>query len=107
MLPTHGALALEAGHVRVGNAHGLHAPGHAEVRKIAQRVSHSGQLPVEDGEDAWLGGVENDIVEPKVAVAEALGLLPVVRRHVRLEPACKVFKRRNGRRCRPGRAGRG
>ena len=46
-------------------------PGHAVVAEIGQRVAEGGQLPIQHGNDARLGGVEHQVVEPVVAVHDA------------------------------------
>ena len=43
-------------------------PGHAVVGEVGQRMAERRQLPVEHGEDARLGRVEDQVVEPEVAV---------------------------------------
>ena len=46
-------------------------PAHAVVGEVRQRVAERRQLPVEHREDARLGGVEDHVVEPVVAVHDA------------------------------------
>lgn len=46
-------------------------PGHAVVAEISQRMAEGGQLPIQHGNDARLGGVEHQVVEPVVAVHDA------------------------------------
>src|SRR5258706_4267446 len=40
-----------------------HAPRHAVVRKIRERMAERGELPVEHGQDARLGGMEDHVFE--------------------------------------------
>src|SRR5882672_8920805 len=80
-------------------------PRQAEVGEIAERVTERRDLPVEHGDDAWLGGVNDGVVELEVAVDDRrlvarrdgaqqpvvqrvhLGVRPVDRGAVLLEPA--------------------
>ena len=50
---------------------GLDVPGHAVIAEIGQRVAQRGQLPVEHGDHARLGLVEDEVVEAEVAVHDA------------------------------------
>jgi hypothetical protein len=43
-------------------------PGHAVVAEVGQRVAQGGQLPVQHGNHARLGGVEHQVVQAEVAV---------------------------------------
>ena len=43
-------------------------PSHAVVSEIGQWVTECGEFPIEDREYFGLGGVENKIIEPVVAV---------------------------------------
>ena len=47
---------------------GRDVPGHAVVAEVGQRVAHGGQLPVQHRQHARFGGVEDQVVEPEVAV---------------------------------------
>src|SRR6185312_5197825 len=46
-------------------------PRHQMVREIRERVAQRRELPVEHGDDAGLGGVEDEVVEAVVAVDDA------------------------------------
>jgi hypothetical protein len=50
------------------NTPGLDVPTHAVVAEVGQRMAQRRQLPVEHGGDARLAGVEDQVVEAKVAV---------------------------------------
>ena len=47
---------------------GRDVPGHAVIAEVGQRVAQRGQLPVQHGQYARLGGVEQQVVEPEVAM---------------------------------------
>ncbi len=60
-------------------------PAHAVVAEVGQRMAQRGQLPVEDGQHARLARVEDQVVEPVVAVHDAGDLFRLVR-HVLRQP---------------------
>ena len=43
-------------------------PGHHLIGEIGQGVAQGGQFPVQNADDARLGGVEHEIVQAKIAV---------------------------------------
>ena len=53
-------------------------PEQPAIADVGQRIAEGRQLPVEHGDDARLGRVEHDVLEPVVAVGDGGGL---VRRH--------------------------
>ena len=61
------------------------------ARQIGDRVTQRGKLPIENGEDARLGWMQDDIVEPVVAVDES----HLISRQMIWKPCRKGFHRRN------------
>ena len=51
--------------------------GQAVVREVSHRVAEGAELPVQHGEDARLRGVEDEVVQPVVAVHDDRALVAV------------------------------
>ncbi|MCY1175023.1 hypothetical protein D9M73_152430 [compost metagenome] len=71
-----GVLAGQAERDRIGAAQpgddvGRHGVKHCVIREIGQRMAERRQFPVEHGEDARLGWMEDQIVDAKVAMDDA------------------------------------
>ena len=60
----------------------------AVVREVGERATDRRELPVDDGDDARLGGVEDEVVELEIAVDEGRGRFALAPRlvEVRGEP---------------------
>ena len=72
-------------------------PGHAVVAEIGQRVAQRGQLPVQHGNDAGLGGVEHQVVQAEVAMHDGHAVLvPCARGHVGGQPGHELVHFRDG-----------
>ena len=62
-------------------------PRHAVVAEVGERMAERRELPVEHRDDARLGRVKHQVVEPVVAVHDAhLRLVARARRNVRRQP---------------------
>ena len=70
-----------------------HAPRHAVIGEVGERMAERRELPVEHREDARLGRMEDHVVDAIVAVHDR-GL--VARRHVRRQPLDQVVHRVDG-----------
>ena len=55
-------------------AHRLGMPEHGVIADVGQRMAEGRQLPVEHRDDARLGGVEHDVLEPVVAMRDGRGV---------------------------------
>src|SRR5690606_15071904 len=65
-------------------------PAHAVIGEVGERMAERGELPVEHGEDAGLGRMEDDVVEAVVAMHNG-GL--VASRDVAGQPGDEVVHR--------------